>query len=130
MEGVAVSSSLSHRELPPMNGHPLSLEKGEKLMAKAGLTPINKLDEAKFRAYFGAILGRAIELAGLIDKEAADQLGVDPAVLSRWLSGKENAQMWRFQAHETLGPALLAAQAEATPGATIRTVIELERKVG
>lgn len=113
-----------------MNGHPLSLDGVMPRMAKAGLTPINKLDEGRFRAYFGQILGRAIELAGLIDKEAAVQLGIDPAVLSRWLSGKENAQVWRFQAHETIGPALLAAQAEVTPGARIRTVIELERKVG
>lgn len=113
-----------------MNGHPLSLEKGQKPMAKAGLTAIKNLDEARYRAYFGQILGRAIELAGLIDKEAATQLGVDPAVLSRWISGKENAQCWRFYAHELLGPCLIAAQAEVTPGARIRTVIELERKVG
>lgn len=112
------------------NGHPLSLDGVRPSMAKAGLTPIKKLDEAKFRAYFGGILGRAIELAGLIDKEAACQLNVDPAVLSRWLTGKENAQVWRFQAHELLGPCLIAAQAEVTPGARIRTVIELERKVG
>jgi hypothetical protein len=113
-----------------MDGHPFSLENVAPVMAKAGLRPIKKIDEAKFRAHFGGILRRAVELSGLIDKEAAEQLDVDPGQLSRWFRGIENAQVWRFQAHETLGPALLAAQAEVTPGATIRTVIELERKVG
>jgi hypothetical protein len=113
-----------------IDGHPHSLDGVRMDMAKAGLRPIKKLDEARFRAQFAAILSRAIELAGLIDKEAAAQLDIDPAVLSRWLSGKENAQCWRFKAHETLGPAFLAALAEDTEGASIRTVIELKRKVG
>jgi hypothetical protein len=95
--------------------------------AKAALT---KKDDEQLRREFGLILARAVELSGLIDKEAADQLGVERSQFSRWLTGKENAQVWRFHAHELLGPALIAAQAEATHGATIRTVIELSRKVG
>jgi hypothetical protein len=55
---------------------------------------------------------------------------VSRAQFSRWLLGKENAQVWRWYQHDTLGPALIAAQAEVTPGATVRTVIELTRKVG
>ena len=66
----------------------------------------------------------------MIDKEAASRLRVDRGQLSRWFSGIENAHVWKFQADDVLGPALIAAQAEATPGATVRTVIELERKVG
>jgi len=95
-------------------------------MAKANLT---KVDEDELRARFGRILARAVELAGLIDKDAAQRLGVERAQFSRWLSGKENPMVWKFHADELLGPALLAAQAEQTPGATIRTVIELTRKV-
>lgn len=97
------------------------------VMAKADL---KKVDEDHLRRNFGEILRRAVELAGLIEKEAADQMGVERAQFSRWLSGKENPQVWKFHAHALLGPALIAAQAEVTPGATIRTVIELERKVG
>jgi hypothetical protein len=96
-------------------------------MAKA---VINKVDEEAGRARFGQILRRSVELAGLIEKEAAEQLGVERAQFSRWLNGKENAQTWRWSEHELLGPALIAAQAEVTPGAIIRTVIELQRKVG
>lgn len=96
-------------------------------MAKAVL---NSVDEDAGRRAWGLILARAVKLAGLIDSEAAALLGVDKAQFSRWLTGKENAQTWRFHEHELLGPALLAAQAEQTPGATIRTVIELQRKVG
>lgn len=71
-----------------------------------------------------------MELAGLTDKQAAEELGADRAQFSRWLSGVENAQTWRFHEHDLLGPALIAAQAEVTEGAVIRTVIELRRKVG
>lgn len=95
-------------------------------MAKASL---NKVDESRWRKEFGEILRRSVELAGLIEKEAAEQMGVDRAQFSRWLGGQENPQVWRFQRHPLIGPALIAAQAEVTPGATIRTVIELERKV-
>lgn len=118
----------------PLNGsgaaessHRLNVDEVRPVMAKVVL---NKMDDDALRARFGQILSRAVELAGLIDKQAADELGVDRAQFSRWLSGKENAQVWRFHAHALLGPALIAAQAEVTPGATIRTVIELERKVG
>lgn len=95
--------------------------------AKADL---KKVDEDQLRANFGHILSRAVELAGLIDKDAANRLGVERAQFSRWLSGKENPMVWKFHADALLGPALIAAQAEVTPGAIIRTVIELERKVG
>lgn len=107
--------------------HRLNVDAVRPTMAKAVLT---KIDEDAARLRFGQILARAVELSGLIDKQAADELGVDRAQFSRWLNGKENPQVWRFHEHDLLGPALIAAQAEVTPGATIRTVIELERKVG
>jgi hypothetical protein len=112
-----------------LNGsaHHIKFDDVHPVMAKADLT---KVDEARGRAKWGAILRRAVELAGLIEKEAAEQLKVDRAQFSRWLSGHENAHTWKFHVHDLLGPALLAAQAEETEGATIRTVIELRRKVG
>ena len=96
-------------------------------MAKAS---VHKVDEEHGRADFGHILRRAVELAGLIEKEAADRLKVERSQFSRWLCGKENAQTWRWNEHQLLGPALIAAQAEVTPGAHIQTVITLDRKVG
>lgn len=106
--------------------HPISLEKVTPRMAKVDLKKV----EDQARRDFGAVLERAIDLAGLIQKEAAARLGVDPAQVARWISGMENAQCWRFHRDELLGPALIAAQAEVTEGATVRTVIELRRKVG
>ena len=111
----------------PAPSHRIKFEDVPLTMAKAVLT---KGDESQGRRKFGEILRRAVELAGLIEKEAAEQMGVDRAQFSRWLSGLENPQVWRFQRHALIGPALIAAQAEVTPGATISTVITLERKVG
>lgn len=98
-------------------------------MAKADLAGVKKVDDVG-RQRFGAVLARSVELAGLIDKEAAARLKVDDGQFSRWLRGVENPQVWRFHQDELLGPALIAAQAEVTEGATVRTVIELRRKVG
>ena len=96
-------------------------------MAKA---VVNKVDDATKRARFGAILRRSVELSGLIEKDAAERLKVDRAQFSRWLSGIENAHVWKFFDDDLLGPSLLGAMAEETEGASIRTVIELRRKVG
>jgi hypothetical protein len=112
------------RDLRPRHRH--TFEDVPLVMAKVDLT---KGDQDAGRRFFGEVLRRAVELAGLLEKEAAEQMGVERSQFSRWLNGKENAQVWRFHAHDLLGPALLAAQAEVTPGATIRTVIELQRKV-
>jgi len=109
------------------NGHRNSFDDVRPVMAKADL---KKVADAQKRRAFGQILSRAVELAGLLDKDVCDRLDVDRGQLSRWFSGMENAQVWKFQADDLLAPALIAAQAEVTPGATIHTVIELTRKVG
>jgi hypothetical protein len=108
-----------------LSGHLLSREMSHPAMAKADLT--NR--ENDHRRRFGRVLARAVELASLTNSEAADRLHVDRAQFQRWLSGAENAQVWRFHVNEILGPCLLAAQAEDTEGATIRQIIELQRKV-
>lgn len=105
--------------------HLLCRETPSPSMAKADLT--NREHDEK-RA-FGVVLARMVELASLTNSEAADRLKVDRAQFQRWLSGAENAQVWRIKANELLGPCFLAALAEETPGAVIRQVIELQRKV-
>ena len=108
-------------------GHRHNFDDVRPTMAKADLTSV---EIGKKRQQFGEILRRAGELASLMDKEIADRFGIDRAQLSRWYSAAENAQVWRYFADDLLGPALVAALAEATEGASIRTVIELHRKVG
>ena len=110
----------------PLPTHRLSLEDVQPRMAKVDL---KKVEDAARRS-FGLVLARCVALASLTQKEAAGRLGVDPAQFARWISGVENGQVWRFHHDDVLGPALIAAQAEATDGATVRTVIELRRKVG
>lgn len=96
-------------------------------MAKADLASLTIREK---RAAYGQILRRASELAGMNRDETADALSVDKAQLSRWWSGDENGQAWRYQAHPVLKQTLLVAQAEATQGAVVKMLIELERKVG
>ena len=62
--------------------------------------------------------------------ETADALKVDKAQISRWWSGDENAQAFRYQRHPVLKQTLLIAQAEDVQGAIVETLIRLERKVG
>lgn len=58
-------------------------------------------------------------------KEQADALRVDEGQLGRWYSGDENPQVWKFDQHERIGPALLQAQAEAKQGVIVKMSIEL-----
>lgn len=94
-------------------------------MAKADLT----LREQ--RAPYGAILRRASELAGFNRDETARELVVDPATISRWWSGEENPQTWRYTAHSTLGLSLLVAHAEAHQNGdqiVVETVVRVMRR--
>lgn len=109
-----------------MDAHPQRLEDVRPAMAKADLKKV----EQQQREAHGRVLARAIQLAKLSQKEAADLLGTDESTLSRWLAAKESQQTWRFQQHPTLGPALLVAQAEDETDVIVRHVIEVSRKVG
>jgi hypothetical protein len=71
----------------------------------------NKVAEDK-RAY-GALLRRAVEIAGLTDTDAADKLELHRATLSKWFVGTENPQMWRWHAVPVLRKAFREAEAEA-----------------
>ena len=106
--------------------HPQRLEDVRPTMAKADLKKLEQLQ----REAHGRVLARALQIAGLTQKEAAAALGTDESTLSRWIAAKESQQTWRFQQHRKLGAALLLAQAEDETGVIVRHVIELERKVG
>lgn len=110
--------------------HPQRLEDVSPRMAKAAL---KKVEESGREAH-GRTLARAIQIAGLSQKEAADALGTDESTLSRWLRAKEPAQTWRFEQHPRLGNAYLLAQAEKRAeddsGIQIVTQISVRRKAG
>lgn len=90
-------------------------------MAKAKLPDVTLSEE---RAEYGAILRRASEIAGMNRDQTADALKVDPAQVSRWWSGDENPQAFRYRRCEKLRRALIAADAEDATGVIVRTVIE------
>lgn len=77
-------------------------------MAKATVKKVEECGKVKH----GLVLARAIQIAGLSQKEAADALDTDPSTLNRWLQAKEPQQTWRFEQHAVIGPAYLQAQAE------------------
>ncbi len=78
-------------------------------MAKAALHDRTLREK---RAEYGRILKRTREIAGLDQQQTADQLHADRAQVSRWESGDENAQTFRYRQHPTLRIAYLKAQAE------------------
>lgn len=93
-------------------------------MAKAGLPDVTLREK---RAEYGQILRRASVIANLDRNATADALKVDPAQVSRWWSGDENPQTWRYRDHPKLRIAYLKAQAEEPQAAVrLRTVIEIE----
>ncbi len=72
------------------------------------------VNDVEKRQRHGKVLARSIELAHMNHAEAAYELGkVDKGQLSRWLSGVEHPQTWRFEQHNRIGPALIQAMAEA-----------------
>ena len=99
-----------------------------KMLALRGEGALNDVEKRKRH---GATLGRAIELAHMNRDQAAFALGdIDKGQLSRWLSGKEHAQTWRFEQHDQLGRALIVAQAETRrDDFDVAMVITLKRRL-
>jgi hypothetical protein len=98
-------------------------EEPKRRMAKAELSDLTIRER---RAEYGQILRRASEIAGFNRDQTADALKVDPAQISRWWSGDENPQTWRYRQDEKLRVAYLRAQAEVDRAVRVRTVIEVE----
>lgn len=112
-----------------MSRHPEAVaERAQRIRCEAPAPRMAKmkLDRTIYeeRAEYGAILRRASELAGMNRDETARALMVDPAQVSRWWSGDEPAQPWRYRRHAKLRQALIAADAEDATGVIVRTVIE------
>lgn len=95
-------------------------------MAKADLSDVTLREK---RAEYGQVLRRASEIAGLDRNQTADALKVDPAQVSRWWSGDENPQTWRYQQHERLRSSYLIAQAEkdASGLVEVETTVRIKR---
>lgn len=93
-------------------------------MAKAELA---SLTEREKRASYGQILKKASALANLNRDETARALGVDPSQVSRWWSGDENAQLWRYQQHPVLNRARLIAEAEADDSIEVETTLRIRQ---
>lgn len=108
--------------------HHMSCETPRPRMAKATLPDLTLREN---RAEYGRILKRARELAGMNRDECARALGdVDPSQVTKWETGEENQQTWRYRRHPTLKAAYKLAQGEAD-GAVLelREVITLAQKV-
>ena len=96
-------------------------------MAKAKLVDLTLREK---RAKYGEILKRTRVLADLDQQQTADELQVDRAQLSRWESGDENAQTWRYKDHPVLRLKYLEATAEAEQSdvVAIETHIHIRRQ--
>lgn len=89
-------------------------------MAKVEIAVRTIRDE---RAAYGQILRRASELAGMNRDQTAEALHAEPAQVSRWWSGDENAQVWRYHRHPRLRAALRLAEALTDETVHVETVI-------
>ena len=105
--------------------HHIRSESPKARMAKAALPDLTLREK---RAEYGRILRRASEIAGMNRDETATALTVQAAQVSRWWSGDEPPQSWRYQQHPKLRVAYLRALAEADHTVTVRTVIEIAER--
>jgi ribosome-binding protein aMBF1 (putative translation factor) len=106
--------------------HRISLEEVRPEMAKAEFKKVENVD---FRAQIGRVVGRALAMAGLSQKEAAGEIGCDVAQMARWVAGTERPQFDRLFAVEALREPLCVALAQMA-GATVHQHVEFRRKVG
>ena len=113
---------------PTVGAQHIDREVPKPRMAKAGLPDVTLREK---RRNYGQILKRASELAGFNRDQTADELSVDRSQVSRWWSGDENPQTWRYRDHPKLRIAYLKAQAEddrqrnAEQAVTLATVITI-----
>lgn len=76
------------------NGHAKLFDGLRPRAAKVSVKPI----DMEWTRTVGQMVGRAVTAAGLSMKEAAARIGVEPAELSRWLSGERRAHLDRLLA--------------------------------
>lgn len=95
---------------------------GESLLKK-----IESNDDA--RRQVGRLIARAIEVAGISNKDASLRMGLsaDGVQVSRWCAGTEPPSLLRLMSVPVLCCGLAVALAELQDGAEVRTVITLKR---
>lgn len=74
----------------------------------------NVEDAAHWRPLIGRALARAIQIAGLSQKEAAALIGRDQAQVARWIAGSERPQLDAIFAVSQLREPLVIALANLT----------------
>lgn len=109
---------------PVAVGHLQRLERVQPVQAKADLKNL----EVDRRARIGQILVRALQLAGLSQKEFAGLVDRDVAQVARWCSGAERPQFDVIDAVEVMRGPLVAAWAEVSGGCTITMTISLDAR--
>jgi hypothetical protein len=87
--------------------------------------------ETDSREELGGVLRRALQDAGIQEKEAAAQLGIAQSLLSRWILGGEGLRFARLWA--LLGPKFkccwLRELSLVTPGVSVESVIRVPELV-
>lgn len=81
---------------------------------------------------FGNLIADALFHSGLTQKEASYRMGyADASKLARWITGQDVSQfMTRFLSLPELRTGLLLAlAARSDSGVTVRTIVEIDRKV-
>lgn len=104
-------------------GHPVSLDIGRPVMAKAG---VQILDIDWPRA-IGLAVERAIAMCGWSKKEAAAKVGVDPAEFGKWLTGERRPQLDRLFAVQDLREPLVICLAGLASNVEVVTEIRFRR---
>lgn len=87
---------------------------------------LKTLENAPIAEEIGGAIERAVAMVGWSKKEAAGQMGVEPAQLSRWIAGTERPQMDRIFAVAALREPVVVALAQLA-GADISTRIEFPK---
>lgn len=113
------------QSLSPSNRprHVLSLDNVPTRMAKADVKNLDVANDADWRQLVSHALRRAVSVAGLSDKEAAAQVGVDAGEFAKWLGGERRPHVDRVLAAEQLRQPFLTELARLDTNVEIVTEI-------
>lgn len=105
---------------------PRHLDRLENLSRRQAKADFKEIDEV-WRQRVGGAIARAIQLAGLSQKEAAAACGRDQAQVARWVNGGERPQMDALFAVEALRGPLVIALAQLADDIEVTTTIAIRR---
>ena len=87
--------------------------------------------ESDRKKLVGRDVERSLALLGVSQKDAAFRMGYsDQGTVSRWCAGTERPHFDKLEAIEGFDEAWLRAKAERSARVKVRTVIEIQEKVG